>query len=57
MAPRLADAGEWLPGAAATTATPKNIRVIAGIGRVREHAGRQACKPASVDRSAPADGG
>jgi hypothetical protein len=56
MAPGLADAGEWLPGAAATTPTPKNIRVIAGIGRVGEHAGRQVCRPASVDRSARAKG-
>jgi hypothetical protein len=56
MAPGLADAGEWLPGAAATTPTPKSIRVIAGIGRVNEHAGRQVCKPASVDPSARAEG-
>jgi S-adenosyl methyltransferase len=34
MAPGLADAGEWLPGAAATTPTPKSIRIIAGIGRI-----------------------
>jgi SAM-dependent methyltransferase len=33
MAPGLADAGEWLPGAAPTTPTSKRIRVIAGIGR------------------------
>jgi SAM-dependent methyltransferase len=33
MAPGLADAGEWLPGAEATTLKPKSIRVIAGIGR------------------------
>lgn len=33
VAPGLADAGEWLPGAAATTPRPKSIRVIAGIGR------------------------
>jgi len=33
MAPGLADAGEWLPGAAVTTLRPKSIRVIAGIGR------------------------
>jgi hypothetical protein len=56
MAPGLADAGEWLPGAAATTPTPKSIRVIAGIGRVSEHADGQSSKPASVDRSARAEG-
>ena len=33
MAPGLADAGEWHPGAATTTPAPKSIRVIAGIGR------------------------
>lgn len=33
MAPGLADAGEWLPGATAVTPVPKSIRVIAGIGR------------------------
>jgi S-adenosyl methyltransferase len=33
MAPGLADAGQWLPGAAATAPVPKSIRVIAGIGR------------------------
>jgi SAM-dependent methyltransferase len=33
MAPGLADAGEWLPGAAATAPAPKSIRVIAGMGR------------------------
>lgn len=33
MPPGLTDAGQWLPGAAATAPAPKSIRVIAGMGR------------------------
>jgi SAM-dependent methyltransferase len=43
MAPGLADAGEWHPGAATTAATPKSIRVIAGIGRKPEVSMQAAC--------------
>ncbi|MCW2932413.1 MAG: hypothetical protein JWM19_3375 [Actinomycetia bacterium] len=32
LAPGLADAGDWLPGAPESAMVPKSVRVIAGVG-------------------------